>query len=637
MELPRRRPDDVFLPDGTLRRALARLARRSDAHDLRIAIVSTFDFRTRMLPYWYADKRMAPCSVRTIGDVLHAAGFKQMRIVLQQWTPNFRPSQARLNGAPLDILLVSGMQVHAEPAYEIIRDAHRMGSARPLILAGGPKAIYEPTDYLELGPGPGIGADCVVTGEVLVLLELLERVLGRWARGSSVRAAFDDAKCSGDLAQVPGLVYPSPDAPPDRPIAINTGVQRLLRDLDEMPMPDAGYRMLEPPHRGRGLKREPYPARKVRRRSIIASILATQGCKFRCSYCPIPAVNQRTYRHKSPERFAAEIRHVYENFGIREFFGTDDNFFNDRETVIALMSELAKTETGGVPLADRVSFYTEATEFDVHKNRDLLPLCKKAGMGAIWFGIEDLTGGLVNKGQSESKTTQLFACMHEIGIQPMAMVIHNDEQPLRSSHGNLSGLLDQVRYLFQQGAVSYQCTYLGPAVGTQDFEPAAAARSVYKAVGGKRVPEAYQDGNHVVASKHPKPWKRQLNVLHAYASFYNPLNMLRVLVSRDKPLLKRKRLLFQVLGQIGVVMTAPKLLRWARKLQRGPIEAWDGLQRARIPMVDATTGHEMSWAIQQLPAEGLPITPCPASAPLRPLAEDLQSGACPVPTVVLPT
>jgi len=177
MELPRRRPSDVYLPDGAMLVEIETLRCLTSAHDLRIGIVGAFDFRTRMLPYWYADKRMAPCSVRTLGDVLAASGFRHVRIVLQQWTPHFRPSMARLAGKPLDILLVSAMQVHAEEAYDVIRDAHRSGKSRPLIVAGGPKAIYEPTDFLELGPRRGIGADCVVTGEAFVLLQLLRTIL----------------------------------------------------------------------------------------------------------------------------------------------------------------------------------------------------------------------------------------------------------------------------------------------------------------------------------------------------------------------------------------------------------------------------------------------------------------------------
>ncbi len=606
MELPCRPSDTVFLPDHSMRRAISRLRGRSDAHDLRIAIVYPFDFRTRMLPYWYADKRMAPASVRTLGDVLDAAGFKHLRIVLQQWTPNFRPSDARLNGRPLDMLLMSGMQVHAEPGFDLIRDAHRLGSTRPWIVAGGPKATYEPTDYFELGPGPTIGADCVVTGEVYVLLELLEKVLDHDARGSSVLSAFESARRCGDLASIPGLVYLSQEATPDRPVAVNTGVQRLVRDLDEMPLPDAGYRILEPPHRGRGLRPDPLPAHQVARRSPIGSVVATQGCKFRCAFCPISAVNQRTWRHKSPERFVAEIKHLYERFGIREFFGTDDNFFNERETVVALMTQLAKTTTGGAALGDRIHFYTEATQSDVYKNRDLLALCKRGGLSAIWFGIEDLTADLVNKGQSVGKTTELFATMHQIGIQPMAMVIHSDDQPLRSKPGSLAGLLNQARCLFDRGAVSYQCTYLGPAVGTRDFEAAAIGRTLYRTVRGQPVPQAYQDGNHIVASRHPRPWQRQTNLLRAYAGFYNPLNTLRVLVSRDRPLLKSKHLLFQLIGQVGLLMTLPKLWEWARKLRRGPVVVWDGLQRARVPMVDVATGHEINWSIRHLPTQDLP-------------------------------
>ena len=173
MELPRRKPSDVHLPDGTFTQTMERLRQLQDAHDLRICIAYAFDFRTRMLPYWYADKRMAPCSVRTLADILHASGFKHLRIVLQQWTPNFRPSEAVLDGRPIDVLMVSSMQVHAEPSYELVRDACRLGDARPLILAGGPKAIYEPTDYFEMGPEPGAGAGRLVALRLGVTTKVL--------------------------------------------------------------------------------------------------------------------------------------------------------------------------------------------------------------------------------------------------------------------------------------------------------------------------------------------------------------------------------------------------------------------------------------------------------------------------------
>jgi radical SAM superfamily enzyme YgiQ (UPF0313 family) len=619
MELPRRSGGDVYLADGAFRERIAALRKLTHVHDLAIGISYAFDFRTHMLPFWYADRRMAPCSVRLLADVLHAAGFTNLRIVLQQWSPNVLPSRMRLNGRPLDILLVSAMQVHAERAYDLIRDAHRLGDARPLILAGGPKAIYEPTDFFELGEQPGIGADCVVTGEAFVLLDLLHSILCDRAADATARDAFENARLAGRLMDVPGLVYLSPDAHACEPVAVNTGVQRLLRDLDEFPMPDAGYRMLEPPHRRRTLAARPYSAKRVGKLSTIASVVSTQGCKFNCSYCPIPAVNQRTWRHKSPRRLAAEIKHLYENFGITHFFSTDDNFFNDRETVIELMTALSREKTAGRPLGERISFFTEATEFDVYKNRDLLPLCRAGGLAAIWFGIEDITAELVNKGQTAGKTGELFALLHRLGIEPMAMMIHSDDQPLHAARGDLSGLLNQTRYLFEQGAVSYQCTYLGPAVGTRDFEPAAKARAIYKRVGRVGVPQAFQDGNHVVASRHPRPWMRQINLLRAYATFYNPANMLRTLLRIREDSLGPKRALFQLIGQIGLLLTIPKLFAWAWRLRRGPIEVYEGLQAARIPMVDAASGREIDWAIEHVPS--LRQSPPPASgAPERRLS-----------------
>lgn len=605
MELPRRQPDDVYIPDGAFTALLDTLKRRTDAHDLSIAIAYSFDFRTRMLPYWYADKRMAPCSVRTLGDCLHAAGFKNVRLILQQWTPNFKPSKARINGRPIDIMMVSAMQVHAEPAYDMVRDARRMGQNRPLILAGGPKAIYEPVDFFDLGPEPDMSADCVVTGEVYVLLELLNTILDHRKPGKTCLEAFESARDDGDLETVPGLVYLAPDAPANRLYAINTGVQRLLSNLDEMPMPDAGYRLLEPPHRRETLSPEPYPAHKVGKLSIVASVISTHGCKFACSYCPIPAVNQRTWRHKSPARLAAEIKHIHENFGIREFFGTDDNFFNNRQTVIELMTALANTTTRGKPLGEEIRFFTEATEFDVHKNLDILPLCRKGGLRAIWFGIEDITAELVNKGQTPGKTTIVYDALRKLGIEPMCMMIHNDDQPLRSPGATLSGLVNQARYMFEKGAVSYQCTYLGPAVGTMDFEPAAKSRIIFKSVAGMPIPQAFQDGNHVAASKHPRPWERQLNVMRGYATFYNPVNTMRIILNWRNDSLAARRLLFQVVGQIGILMSVPKLAWWARKLKQGPIEFWDGLQPARIPMVHVETGIEMNWAIEHLPSSDL--------------------------------
>src|SRR5208282_2716323 len=113
-----------------------------------------------------------------------------------------------------------------------------------------------------------------------------------------------------------------------------------------------------------------------------------------------------------------------------------------RETVEEIFTGLAKGKVHGKPFRDSVFFGTEATEYDVFKNQDLLPLCREGGLRAIWFGIEDMSAALVKKGQSAEKTGRLFGLLKDHGICPMTMMMHHDGQPLTSKDDG-TGLLNQ--------------------------------------------------------------------------------------------------------------------------------------------------------------------------------------------------
>ena len=163
-------------------------------------IACAFDHRTRMLPFAYSATRMAPAGVRAIGSALLDSGFDRTRIVLQQWNRGFRPSQMRLDGCIPDIFMVSSMQIHSAACEALIRDACRIDPVhRPLIIAGGPKAIYEPWDFFSADPLDPWGADVAVTGEEYVLLRLLEVLLSVRAKGESLRTTFVRARNGGIL------------------------------------------------------------------------------------------------------------------------------------------------------------------------------------------------------------------------------------------------------------------------------------------------------------------------------------------------------------------------------------------------------------------------------------------------------
>ena len=214
MELPRRPAGDVLLAPGEMTAIRQRLRGLASRHDLSTVIACAFDHRTRILPFIYADLRMVPAGVRAIGSALADSGFSKTRIVLQQWNRNFSPSQMRLDGRIPDLFLVSSMHLHSAECDRLIQDANRIDPAqRPLIIAGGPRIIYEPWQVFSDDANNPWGADVAVTGEEYVLLNLLEVLLSMRARNESLRAAFLRARQRGPWTRSRGWSTAVPQRP----------------------------------------------------------------------------------------------------------------------------------------------------------------------------------------------------------------------------------------------------------------------------------------------------------------------------------------------------------------------------------------------------------------------------------------
>jgi radical SAM superfamily enzyme YgiQ (UPF0313 family) len=627
MELPRRDPGDVYVPEGAYGRLVQELQTAEPQHAWSPLIVYPFDFRTRVMPFRWLDHRVVPCGVRSLASSLLECGFHKTRTVLQQWTPNFLSSAAVQAGYKIDILLVSSMGLHAEEAYRLVKDAHTLGDDRPLILMGGPKAIYEPEDCFNISEElVGAGVDVAVTGESFVLLEFLRLLSQHAATGEHPRDVFERVRAAGLLNDVPGLVYRPTEADPEKPFLINTGVQRLVQDLDELPMPLSGYMCLEPPHRKKSLSNRVMTLKEVRKKTMIAAMEVTHGCRFNCDFCPIPAYQQKTWRHKSPERVAAEMKQLGEAIGYRYFFGTDDNFFNNRESVQTILSAMANGNVNGVPFRKSVHFITEATEADVYKNRDLLPLAREAGLQTIYFGIEDLNAKLINKGQTVSKTKDLFADMTKHEIAPYSMMIHHDDQPFWSRDRNQLGVINQAAELFKLGSVGYHTTYITPGWGARNMEPMFQSGNVLAQVGNQEIPEAFYDGNHVVASRHGKIWIRQIQLWLAYLGFYNPVNFLKTMFKDLRDRQKRRRFKWQIIGMHMIPMTVLKTLPFTFGLMFRRVRKHTEVPARCTPMVDAHSGELVKWSVDWEPEYEVNYTPpSRAEKPQSlPIAESLQ-------------
>ena len=639
MELPCRERGDELLRAGEMVNLRLRLRKLAPRNDLTTVIACAFDHRTRILPFIGCDLKMVPAGVRAIGSAMADVGFMKTRIVLQQWNKDFRPSQMRLDGRIPDLFMVSSMLLHSAECDRLIQDACRIDPAqRPLIVVGGPRVIYEPWKVFSDDRENPWGADVAVTGEEYVLLSLLEVLLSVRAGRESLRSAFLRARDSGALDEIPGLVYGRSEKA-DGPIEelVDTGIQRLLGDLDELPHPVLGYQLLEPPNDQSTLGSHALPENRVRKHCIASSIVLTTGCRFRCSYCPIPAYNQRQHRAKSGERVADEMEQIANAYGITYFFGTDDNFFNDPSRTLDIAGALARRVSTGKRPYCKIRWATEATIHDTIRMQEHLPVIRESGMKALWLGVEDLSGSLVSKGQNGEKTLEAFRLLRENGIYPVPMMMHHDSQPLITWKSN-HGLLNQLRTLRKAGSLYTQVLMLSPSPGSEWYEDTYTSGLAIRKVNGIPIEPHITDGNYVIASKVRRPWIKQLNLLAAYTYFFNPIRLLLALVrsksdipfadaetrppeevrhySRWKTARRwvyrkaRARLIdagVQAFGMYGLFHTYRRTMRWAWHLFRGKIERYSETPVSRIPMRDPK-GGPASHAIPGTPvSEQVPI------------------------------
>ena len=156
------------------------------------------------------------------------------------------------------------------------------------------------------------------------------------------------------------------------------------------------------------------------------------------------------------------------------------------------------------------------------------------------------------------------------------------------------------------------------------------------------------DGNYVIATEHPRPWIKQLNLLAGYTFFFNPLRLLVALVrsKSDIPLadaetrpteqvgrysrwrrLRRRvylkaraRLIdagVQAFGMYGLFHTYRRTLGWAWRLFRGKIERYSEAPASRVPMRNPH-GNPAAHAIPGTPlSEQSPSSPDILSVPPR--------------------
>ncbi|MBZ0253516.1 MAG: B12-binding domain-containing radical SAM protein, partial [Candidatus Methylomirabilis sp.] len=175
------------------------------------------------------------------------------------------------------------------------------------VIVGGPHASSDSETILR-----DENVDLCVIGEgEETLLELVDKGLG-----------------AESLGEVAGVAYRAPDGAYARNAA-----RDYIEGVDDLPFPAwdmidvLAYSDIQ--SMNNMLARSPYMA-----------IFTSRACPYRCAYCH--EVFGKTFRARSVENVIAEMRHVYDVYGVREFHIVDDIFNWDPDRAGAIMDAIVE-------------------------------------------------------------------------------------------------------------------------------------------------------------------------------------------------------------------------------------------------------------------------------------------------------
>jgi radical SAM superfamily enzyme YgiQ (UPF0313 family) len=214
-----------------------------------------------------------------------------------------------------------------------------------------------------------------------------------------------------------------------REIVVNPP-RELIRNLDALPLPERDRPRLLP----RGI--------------LTASVLASRGCLFNCSFCSIrqfygsaPGPLRRT---RSPGAVVAEMEGLYRHDNVRLFIFQDDDFaarsVQQRRWLAAFLREL--DDSG---LVGQVAFKISCRVDDI--DAETIEQCRQRGLVAVYLGVESGSEtGLrtLNKHVTVAQNLAAIETLKRLGVAfDMGFMLFDPTSTLETIEENLT-FLNQV-------------------------------------------------------------------------------------------------------------------------------------------------------------------------------------------------
>jgi len=272
-----------------------------------------------------------------------------------------------------DVIGITVMSFNLIDAYEIAKIAKKI-NPNIKIAMGGPHVNIFGEETLALGE-----VDFIVLGEgEKIFNELINNL--------------DDTK---KLKTILGLIFRD-----DANNIINTGLPKLIANLDDIPLP------------ARNLIDNNRYSSILGTSKLVTTMITSRGCPYKCLFCDRPHLG-KIFRARSAQSVVEEIEDCLK-YGIKEILMYDDTFTINKQRVLDICDLIIQKKLDiKWDIRARVNTVDE----------EILKKLKKAGCVRIHYGVESGTQKILDtlrKGITLKQIEDAFALTKKIGIETLA-------------------------------------------------------------------------------------------------------------------------------------------------------------------------------------------------------------------------
>jgi len=250
---------------------------------------------------------------------------------------NFEMARKKIKKFDPDVIGITSTTSMIPDAYKVANIAKEINENVKIVI-GGPHVTFLPEKTMEECKS----IDFVVRGEGEITFKEL-------------MGALEKEK---DLEGIKGLTFRKDGR------IINNLPRELIKNLDELPLPS--YELLP---------MEKYQADGIK----FGTVMTSRGCPFNCAFCSSSLQFGKRWRGHSDSKVIEELKHLHEEYKVREIEFLDDTFTLNRSRAIKIAKRIREE---GLDIS-----WTASSRVDLFTD-EVAQAMKKGGCHTVYFGIE---------------------------------------------------------------------------------------------------------------------------------------------------------------------------------------------------------------------------------------------------------